>query len=311
MGSLPAGSVVAKLEQWRLQAISTAQAAGIPSEEVDILLREKLGWGPLQRLMGREPVGWPGDWDRERDSDPLEEVQALWQRRLEERIPLQYLLGQVEWAGLSLQVTPAVLIPRPETELLVEQASAWLQANPVPKRSYFADLGTGSGAIAIALARQHPDLQLLAVDSSPEALAVAATNVAAHGLEERVQLLRGSWFIPLEPWRGQLRGLVSNPPYIPSGELSNLMPEVGWHEPRQALDGGPDGLHALRRLLQVAPEYLAPNSFWAVEVMQGQAPWVAEQLQALGCYQQIQVHPDLAGIGRVVSALFMPVMPDS
>ncbi|MFQ3612727.1 MAG: peptide chain release factor N(5)-glutamine methyltransferase [Cyanobacteriota bacterium] len=311
MEALPQGSTVARLEQWRLQAMATAQAAGIPCEEVDFLLREKLGWGPLQRLMGWDPVGWLGARDRERNSDPIEEVQALWQRRLEERIPLQYLLGQVEWAGLSLQVTPAVLIPRPETELVVEQASVWLQANPLPKGSCFADLGTGSGAIAIALARQHPDLQLLAVDSSPEALAVAAANVAAHALEERVQLRLGSWFVPLDPWRGQLRGLLSNPPYIPSGEIPNLMPEVGWHEPRQALDGGPDGLEALRLLIQVAPEYLAPNSFWAVEVMQGQAPWVVEQLQALGCYQQIQVHTDLAGIGRVVSAHFMPLTPDS
>ncbi|MEN9202279.1 MAG: peptide chain release factor N(5)-glutamine methyltransferase [Thermostichus sp. DG_1_6_bins_120] len=298
--------MVTQLEQWRLQAISAAQAAGIPSEEVDILLREKLGWGPLQRLMGREPVARSRDWEREGNSDPWQEVQALWQRRLEERIPLQYLLGHVEWAGLHLQVTPAVLIPRPETELLVEQASAWLQANPVPQGSCVADLGTGSGAIAIALAHRHPNLQLLAVDSSPEALTVAASNVAAHGLEARVQLLQGSWFTPLQPWRGQLRGLVSNPPYIPSGEIAHLMPEVSWHEPRQALDGGPDGLDALRLLIRIAPEYLAEEAFWAVEVMQGQAPWVVEQLQALGCYRQIQVHLDLAGIERVITARFMP-----
>lgn len=306
MGSLPEGSAVARLQEWRLQAMGAAQAAGIPREEVDILLREKLGWGPLQRLMGQAPVVKRGERGSAWDWDPLEEVQVLWQRRLEERIPLQYLLGQVEWAGLSLQVTPAVLIPRPETELLVEQASVWLQANPLPQESYFVDLGTGSGALAIALARQHPDLRLLAVDSSPEALRVAAANVAAHALAERVQLLSGSWFVPLDPWRGQLRGLLSNPPYIPSGEISNLMPEVSWHEPRQALDGGPDGLDALRVLIQGAPEYLAPNSFWAVEVMQGQARWGVEQLQALGCYQQIQVHTDLAGIERVVSAHFMP-----
>jgi release factor glutamine methyltransferase len=246
--------------------------------------------------MGRAPAG---------EGDPLEEVQALWRQRVEERIPLQYLLGKVEWAGLSLRVTPAVLIPRPETELLVEQASLWLQANPLPPGSCFADLGTGSGAIAIALAHQHPQLRLLAVDSSPEALAIAADNVAAHHLQERVKLLLGSWFVPLDPWRGQLRGLVSNPPYIPSAELASLMPEVRLHEPRQALDGGEDGLAHLRLLIQAAPDYLAPNSFWAVEVMRGQAPWVAEQLQARGCYRQIQVHRDLAGVERVVSAHFV------
>ncbi|MGY2978018.1 peptide chain release factor N(5)-glutamine methyltransferase [Thermostichus sp. OS-CIW-31] len=294
MGSPSA--LVKRLTEWRAQALRAAKAAGIPAEEVEILLRERLGWGPLERLMGRAPAG---------EGDPLEEVQTLWRQRVEERIPLQYLLGKVEWAGLSLRVTPAVLIPRPETELLVEQASLWLQANPLPPGSCFADLGTGSGAIAIALAHQHPQLRLLAVDSSPEALAVAADNVAAHHLQEQVKLLLGSWFVPLDPWRGRLRGLVSNPPYIPSAELASLMPEVRLHEPRQALDGGEDGLAHLRLLIQAAPDYLAPNSFWAVEVMRGQAPWVAEQLRDRGCYRQIQVHRDLAGVERVVSAHFV------
>ncbi len=294
MGSPSA--LVQQLLAWRAQALQAAQAAGIPPQEVELLLRERLGWGSLERLLGRPPT---------LQGDPLAEVEELWRRRLTERIPLQYLLGGVEWAGLSLRVTPAVLIPRPETELLVEQASLWLQSNLLPPGSPFADLGTGSGAIAIALAQGHPQLQLLAVDVSPEALAVAAANVADYHLQERVKLLQGSWFAPLDPWRGRLRGLVSNPPYIPTGELAYLMPEVRLHEPRQALDGGEDGLVHLRLLIQKAPDYLAPNSFWAVEVMQGQAPWVAEQLQARGGYQQIQVHRDLAGIERVVSAHFV------
>lgn len=288
--------LVQQLLAWRAQALRAAQAAGISPQEVELLLRERLGWGSLERLLGRPPTV---------QGDPLAEVEELWQRRLTERIPLQYLLGRVEWAGLSLRVTPAVLIPRPETELLVEQASLWLRSNPLPPGSLFADLGTGSGAIVIALAQGHPQLQLLAVDVSPEALAVAAVNVADYHLQERVKLLQGSWFAPLDPWRGRLRGLVSNPPYIPTGELAYLMPEVRLHEPRQALDGGEDGLVHLRLLIQKAPDYLAPNSFWAVEVMQGQAPWVVEQLQARGGYQQIQVHKDLAGIERVVSAHFV------
>ncbi|MFS8899799.1 peptide chain release factor N(5)-glutamine methyltransferase [Synechococcus sp. H60.2] len=288
--------LVQQLLAWRAQALRAAQAAGISPQEVELLLRERLGWGSLERLLGRPPTV---------QGDPLAEVEELWRRRLTERIPLQYLLGRVEWAGLSLRVTPAVLIPRPETELLVEQASLWLRSNPLPPGSLFADLGTGSGAIVIALAQGHPQLQLLAVDVSPEALAVAAVNVADYHLQERVKLLQGSWFAPLDPWRGRLRGLVSNPPYIPTGELAYLMPEVRLHEPRQALDGGEDGLVHLRLLIQKAPDYLAPNSFWAVEVMQGQAPWVVEQLQARGGYQQIQVHKDLAGIERVVSAHFV------
>ena len=289
-------TLLRRLLEWRAQALRAARAAGIPAEEVEILLKERLGWGPLERLLGRAPAG---------AGELLEEVEALWQQRVEKRVPLQYLLGKVEWAGLSLRVTPAVLIPRPETELLVEQASLWLQANPLPPASCLADLGTGSGAIAIALAQRHPQLQLLAVDSSPQALAVAADNVAAYHLQERVQLLLGSWFVPLDPWRGRLRGLVSNPPYIPTGELASLMPEVRLHEPQQALDGGEDGLAHLRLLIQAAPDYLAPNSFWAVEVMRGQAPWVAEQLRERDCYRQIQVHRDLAGIERVVSAHFV------
>ena len=288
--------LVQQLLAWRAQALRAAQAAGISPQEVELLLRERLGWGSLERLLSRPPTV---------QGDPLAEVEELWRRRLTERIPLQYLLGRVEWAGLSLRVTPAVLIPRPETELLVEQASLWLRSNPLPPGSPFADLGTGSGAIAIALAQGHPQLQLLAVDVSPEALAVAAANVADYHLQERVTLLQGSWFAPLDPWRGRLRGLVSNPPYIPTGELAYLMPEVRLYEPRQALDGGEDGRVHLRLLIQKAPDYLAPNSFWAVEVMQGQAPWVVEQLQARGGYQQIQVHKDLAGIERVVSAHFV------
>lgn len=244
MGSPSA--LVQQLLAWRAQALQAAQAAGIPPQEVELLLRERLGWGSLERLLGRPPT---------LQGDPLAEVEELWRRRLTERIPLQYLLGRVEWAGLSLRVTPAVLIPRPETELLVEQASLWLQSNLLPPGSPFADLGTGSGAIAIALAQGHPQLQLLAVDVSPEALAVAAANVADYHLQERVKLLQGSWFAPLDPWRGRLRGLVSNPPYIPTGELAYLMPEVRLHEPRQALDGGEDGLVHLRLLIQKAPDW--------------------------------------------------------
>ncbi|MEN9223875.1 MAG: peptide chain release factor N(5)-glutamine methyltransferase [Thermostichus sp. HHBFW_bins_43] len=304
MGSLSEPARVKRLLEWRAQALAMAKAAGIPAEEVEILLKDKLGWGPLQRLMGRAPRDELEELAPGQDGDPLQAVQALWRRRLEERIPLQYLLGKVEWAGLELQVTPAVLIPRPETELLLEQATLWLQAHPVPQGSYFADLGTGSGALAVALAHSHPQVQLLAVDLSPQALAVAAANVATHHLQERVKLLQGSWFEPLVPWRGQIRGLLSNPPYIPSAELPHLMPEVRLHEPRLALDGGEDGLACLRLLIREAPDYLAPNSLWAVEVMQGQAPWVAEQLQVMGCYQQIHVHRDLAGIERVVSAQF-------
>ncbi|MDX2099844.1 MAG: peptide chain release factor N(5)-glutamine methyltransferase [Leptolyngbyaceae cyanobacterium bins.59] len=236
---------------------------------------------------------------------PFPELVHRWEQRLHQRIPVQYLVGRVHWRNFSLLVSPAVLIPRPETELIVDLAVAAIQqVNSGPGLDdvhHWADLGTGSGAIALGLAAEFAQVVIHAVDRSSEALEVARANAALLHLHNRVHFYQGVWFEPLQPFKGRLAGMVSNPPYIPSPAISELEPEVAHHEPHLALNGGPDGLNCLRELVESAPDYLRPDGFWIVEVMAGQADWVAQRLHQRG-YHQIQIHRDLAGIDRFVSA---------
>lgn len=218
-------------------------------------------------------------------------LDQLWQRHLQEGIPVQYLAGQTLWRDLVLQVNRAVLIPRPETELIIE-----IVAERTKPQGVWCDLGTGCGAIAIALARAFPDLRVFAVDVSAEALQVAQGNIDRYGVGERVQCVQGSWFSPLPPG---LAGMVSNPPYIPTDIIPTLAPEVQ-QEPRLALDGGRDGLQAIRHLVEEGKHYLQEGGFWLVEVMAGQATTVADMLQQKG-YRSVTVHKDWQGIDRFVS----------
>jgi len=169
----------------------------------------------------------------------LTKLDQLWQKRLSDRLPVQYLAGSVTWRDLELQVTPAVLIPRPETELIIDIIAEHCQ-DAIYHNGIWVDLGTGSGAIAIALAQHFPHAEIHAVDFSESALAIAQTN--AHNNRQQVEFHHGSWFEPLAKLNLQKRlvGLVSNPPYIPSDEVLNLQPEVTQHEPHSALDGGKD-----------------------------------------------------------------------
>jgi len=174
--------------------------------------------------------------------------------RRSRRVPLQHLLGFEEFHGMRLAVNPDVLIPRPETEGLVLWAIQMLQAE---RASLVADVGTGSGAIACALARSVPGLRVLAMDRSLSALAVARSNVAALGLVGRVMPVAGDLLDAVGALR--LDAVVTNPPYLPTGLLSSLAPEVSGYEPREALDGGGDGLAVIRRIVAAAPNALRPE----------------------------------------------------
>ncbi|MEM6446120.1 MAG: peptide chain release factor N(5)-glutamine methyltransferase [Cyanobacteria bacterium P01_D01_bin.123] len=284
-----AATASARLWAWRNDAIARARCEGIAPVEVDRLLAHFTGWTNRDRLLGSYPS--EVDWLQ---------LNSSWQRRWQERVPLHYVLGTLTWRDLDLQVSPAVLIPRPETELLVDLALPEVRA--ASENSLWVDLGTGSGAIAIALARERADVQVHAVDLSAEAIEVAAANVRFYELAARVQLWLGSWFEPLSSLRGQIRGVVSNPPYIPTAEINTLQPEVRQHEPHLALDGGHFGLDAIVHLIQTAPDYVMSEGFWAVELMVGQARTVTQLLQRDGRYRAIAVHPDLGGIDRFVSA---------
>ena len=220
----------------------------------------------------------------------------LVKRRAEERVPVAYLTGVREFWSLTLAVTPDVLVPRPETETLVEAVLAELPDVEAELTAF--DLGTGSGAIALALAKERPKLRVVAGDISPAALAVAEGNAATHGLADRVRFLQGDGFASVMGQRFDV--IVSNPPYLAEAEAASLAPELA-HEPRAALYAGPDGAALLRKIIHEAPIFLAPGGLLALELSPEQADEVTHCL-ARGGFEGPKLHRDLGGRPRVVTA---------
>jgi release factor glutamine methyltransferase len=282
-----------QLWQWRNTALEAAGATDVSPMEVDWLLLEIAG---LDRLALR--LESFKNWPQIQLELPLEELDQLWQRRLNDRLPVQYIAGATPWRQFKIAVSNAVLIPRPETESLIDLALAAASNGS----GYWADLGTGSGAIAIGLADILPNATIHAVDYSLAALAIAQTNADNLGFADRIRFYQGSWWEPVTFLKGQFSGMVSNPPYIPTSTLPTLQPEVVNHEPHLALDGGADGLDCIRHLIEISPSYLQPGGVWLIEMMAGQADAVRELLQNQGNYCNIQIHADLAGIERFALA---------
>jgi release factor glutamine methyltransferase len=231
---------------------------------------------------------------------PWPEILDLWRQHLDRRVPIQYLVGTTPWRDWELQVSPAVLIPRPETELIIDIVLEHTTA--ASQSGHWLDLGTGSGAVAIGLAAALPQATIHAVDYSGAALAIARQNITNAGLIDRIHLYAGSWWQPLNHLSGQVMGMVSNPPYIPTALVSDLQPEVALHEPHLALDGGADGLVAIRELVNTAPDFLVAGGLWLVEMMAGQGLAVVELLEQQGQYRDIQIINDWAGLDRFVVA---------
>ncbi len=209
------------------------------------------------------------------------------------REPLAYLTGRREFYGRAFAVAPGVLVPRPETEMLVELAVERLRAG---QSGVLVDVGAGSGCIAVSAAAEGWE-RVLAVDIQVGALAAARENAREHGVDGRVAFVRGDLLGCVATASADL--VLSNPPYIPTADIEALQPEVRDHEPRVALDGGPDGLACYRRLLADARRVLRPGGVLAVEVGAGQAPSVRELMDVLG-YALTETRRDLAGIERVV-----------
>lgn len=219
--------------------------------------------------------------------------------RREAREPLAYILGTQEFMGLTLRVTPDVLVPRADTATLVEATLAFLaEAFPGEPAPRVADVGTGSGCVALALCARLPGARVWATDLSPGALAVARENALAAGLADRVTFLPGDLLDPLPPGL-RLHAIVSNPPYIADDEWPGLMPEVRDYEPRLALAGGADGLDVVRRLAAAAPPRLVAGGCLLIEVGYRQAPRAADLLRRAGL--EVRVHRDAAGHPRVVA----------
>ena len=219
-------------------------------------------------------------------------LDALVRRRVS-REPLPYLLGEAEFYSLPFRVTPAVLVPRPETEVLVEEVVAGARSRGA-KLAF--EVGTGSGVVAVVLAREVPGLHVVAADISLQALSVARENCRRHGVTDRVSLLCGDLLASIS---GQADCIAANLPYVRSDEFDRLEPEVRDFEPRSALDGGADGLRELRRLSVQLAAHLSPGGLVGLEVGAGQAGEVAKLLAA-GGLSRVEVVPDLAGIDRVV-----------
>ncbi len=241
-------------------------------------------------------------------------IAAEWARLLERKAagePVQYLIGEQWFYGLPFAVTPAVLIPRPETELLVEAVleaadRLWPDARGATERADAAaptvvDVGTGSGAIAVTLASQRPGWRVEASDLSADALETARGNAARHCAAARMRFAQGDL---LAPFAGRgIDVLVSNPPYIPASDIAGLQREVRDHEPRLALDGGKDGLDPYRRMLEQLPSLAAVPRIVAFELGQGQAQEVARMLREAGHWPDIRIVSDYAGIERHVIAV--------
>ena len=227
--------------------------------------------------------------------------------------PFPYVLGHWEFFGMDFDVTPDVLIPRPETELLVEKAIAWLQANSKKSPSSplrVADIGTGSGAIAVSLAVNIPDAEILATDISSKALQVAKQNAIKHGVSNKTEFIECDLLPHPQPLSQRERGegvrafnlLCANLPYIPTQTLSRL-PVFGY-EPTVALDGGEDGLDLIRRLLNIAPDWLAPNGLILLEIESTRGLQALNIACEMFSNAEINLHQDLAGNDRMLMVEF-------
>jgi release factor glutamine methyltransferase len=253
----------------------------------------------LAEALATDRVGLYTHFDQPLQPGELARFKELIRRRLR-REPVAYILGEREFWSLPLRVTPDVLIPRPETETLVAEALRIL-APPEGKDFHILEIGTGSGAISIALARELPAAKVVATDLSPKALAIAEENAERSGVRERIQFLPGNLFDPVE--KGDAFDLiVTNPPYIPRGQFPSLMPEVRDYEPKVALDGGKDGLDFFRRVLPAVDKYLRPGGWFLAEMGAGQDRQILEIAEKNPDLNSFAFAKDLSGVNRVFKA---------
>lgn len=285
------------LFQWYQIAKQEANTYQVPIFELEYLLRELTSLNNLDfRLnnFSHKPFI---------DSKiSLDKLKKNWYLRIKERCPIQYLIGECHWRNFSLKVTPDVLIPRPETELIIDLALELTKEYPQLRQGHWLDLGTGSGAIAIGLADVFPEAIIHAIDKSENALKIAQENAEKLGLEKKIKFYHGDWFTPIQNFTNFFSGIVSNPPYIPSQTVLDLEPEVVNHEPKMALDGGEDGLHDIRFLVNNVPNYLKKDGLFILEMMAGQGKIIQELLTNNGNYTKINMHLDLANLDRFTSA---------
>lgn len=290
--SAPAASDVWTILRMILWSAEYLEGKGVPSARLDAehLLAHVVGVTRLQLYL---------EFERPLSPEELGGFRPLLKRRAS-REPLQYIIGRQPFRELDLEVGPAVLIPRPETELLVGGVLDWIRASG-RDRATALDLGTGSGAIALSLAFEGAFASVVATDVDAGALEVAGRNRAAAQLEERVELRMGSLFSPLAE-NERFDVIASNPPYVPEQDADTLQAEVRDWEPVAALFGGTDGLDVLRGIARDAARHLEPEGLLALEVGLGQAGPVTELLKETGAYREVRTVRDYTGRERFVFA---------
>ncbi len=280
------------LQEALREAVERLTQAGCESPRLDaeILLAECLGANRAYLLAHGEERLAADAWARFR----------AWVERRERREPVAYITGHREFYGLDFTVTPAVLIPRPETEHVVEEALAQArQRHPEGKGVSIVDVGSGSGAIAVALAVHLPLARICAMESSPEALAVTWGNADRHGVADRICFVQGDLLSGL-PWDADI--LVANLPYVSDSEWAELAPEIRLYEPPMALRGGPDGLDLIRRMFQQAPAHLSAGAAMVLEIGATQGKAVQDMAREAFPGAVVRVVRDYAGLDRVVVA---------
>ncbi len=260
-----------------------------PHLEAEILLSHSLKIPRIQLYV---------QFERVLNEDELAEYKKLILRR-SKREPIAYITGHQPFMSLDLEVNPSVLVPRPETEKLVEVAIESAKDLPFP---HIADIGTGSGAIAVALAKYLPKAKLIGTDTSKGAIEIAKRNAEKHGVSDRCQFIEGDLFEPLAEYKDRFDMIVSNPPYIKTSEIDTLQPEISKFEPRGALDGGEDGLKYYKQIIGRADEYLKQSGLLIIELGAGQLREVQEIISSSAKYAGTSVKKDLSGLDRVLVA---------
>ena len=282
----PKSWTIGSMVKW---ATDDFRTRGIESPRLDaeLLVAHALGIDRMRVII---------DGDRPLGGKELASLRDLVKRRRSYE-PIAYLRGSREFYGLSFKVDRRVLVPRPDTETLVDVALARSAHVSLSMRQL--DLCTGSGAVAVAMARQRPTASVAASDLSPDALVVARDNALRLGAYN-VAFYMGDLFAPFAGRKFDV--ITANPPYIPTGDLAGLMPDVREHEPRMALDGGTDGLDFVRRIIDAAPDYLVDGGVLAIEIGSGEAPDTAALMEARGLVE-VKKDRDIARIERVVSGV--------
>jgi len=227
-------------------------------------------------------------------------ISAALKRRIKGE-PIQYILGKAEFMGLEFKVTPDVLIPRQETELLVEKVIDIVRGPQCPAVHSILDIGTGSGCIAVSLARLLPDAAITAIDISPIALAVARQNALLNSVSDRINFIQSDLFSGIGHRPSAIGLIISNPPYIPSDEINKLQPEIQY-EPVMALDGGEDGLDFYRRIIRESPDCLLKGGFLVMEIGFNQRLPVENIFKKSGKFEIIEVVKDYNNIDRIIIA---------